>query len=391
MSSHFSTIPAPQVRILEESGQLPLAYVAAATHGLHEEAERIGQALGELPDLPDMSQLLLPPTPILKVGRGGVQGFILCRPAQMFGAPSYLPGYSREPAPILLIHNFCTSDVTASSLCPEVLTVCGLVSVVLVLPSSVCSLSPQEDNWPLLTVSKGFFELLAAKGRAEAAAGKTSSGGAAAGASAMAGGLEDGALDGAGWGGDDDLDLGGGAGGGGGEGGEGGDEEGGWDMEDLEISPEVMAEAAASAAAGAAGTSGPFVVPAAGTPASAKWLEKRTQLAVDHIAAGSFQSAMSLLFRQLGAAGFEPLRPYFMDIYSASHASMPGLPGAPSMLAHLDRSFSADAASAPPTAPALIYTLKQLEESLKAAYKLVTEGKFTDALKVWGVGMDAWA
>ncbi len=41
--------------------------MAAATHGLHEEAERIGQALGELPELPDVSQLLLPPTPILKV------------------------------------------------------------------------------------------------------------------------------------------------------------------------------------------------------------------------------------------------------------------------------------------------------------------------------------
>ena len=58
-----------QVRILEESGQLPLAYVAAATHGLHEEAERIGQAIGDddLPELPTASQLLLPPTPILKV------------------------------------------------------------------------------------------------------------------------------------------------------------------------------------------------------------------------------------------------------------------------------------------------------------------------------------
>ena len=54
--------------MLEESGQLPLAYVAAATHGLHEDAERIGASLGgDLPELPDASQLLLPPTPILKV------------------------------------------------------------------------------------------------------------------------------------------------------------------------------------------------------------------------------------------------------------------------------------------------------------------------------------
>jgi coatomer protein complex subunit alpha (xenin) len=188
----------------------------------------------------------------------------------------------------------------------------------------------------LLTVTKGFFELLAAKGRAEAAAGaKGSAGGAGTAAiNAIAGGLEDGALEGAGWG-EEDLDLGGGGGGGEEEGAEG-DEEGGWDMEDLEISPEVMAAAAASGGAG--GTSGgPFVVPPAGTPAAQKWLEKRTQLAADHIAAGSFQSAMSLLFRQIGATSFEPLRPLFLDIYSASHASTPGLPGMPSMLSHLDR------------------------------------------------------
>ena len=204
------------------------------------------------------------------------------------------------------------------------------------VPSDDPSSNPpplQEDNWPLLTVTKGFFELLAAKGRAEAAAAKGSAPASSA-AAAIAGGLDDGALDGAGWG-EDDLDLGGG--GGGEEGGaDAGDEEGGWDMEDLEISPDVLAEAAA-ASSGGAGTSGPFLVPAVGTSAAQKWLEKRTQLAVDHVAAGSFQSAMSLLFRQLGATGFEPLRPYFLDIYSASHASTPGLPGLPSMLSHLDR------------------------------------------------------
>lgn len=251
----------PQVRVLEESGQLPLAYVAAATHGLSEDADRIAQQLSELPELPSGAMLLQPPTPILK-----------------------------------------------------------------------------EDNWPLLTVTKGFFELLAAKGRAEAAAAK----GGAAGAADVGAGLEDGALEGAGWGGDDlDLDLGGGAAGAKGDGEEGeageGGEEGGWDMEDLELSPEVLAEAAAAAGAGAAGAAGPFVAPAPGLSASQRWLEKRSQLAVEHVAAGSFQSAMSLLFRQLGATAFEPLRTYFLDVYAASHATLPGLQGVPAVLTHLDR------------------------------------------------------
>jgi coatomer protein complex subunit alpha (xenin) len=54
----------------------------------------------------------------------------------------------------------------------------------------------QEGNWPLLTVSKGFFETLAAKGKAadEQAAGAAAE-------------MDVSQMEGAGWG-DDDLDLG---------------------------------------------------------------------------------------------------------------------------------------------------------------------------------------
>jgi len=38
---------------------------------------------------------------------------------------------------------------------------------------------------------------------------------------------------------------------------------------------------------------------------------------------------------------------------------------------------------APAASPALLYSLSSLEETLKRAYKLVTEGKFTDALKLF--------
>ncbi|EFJ41149.1 hypothetical protein VOLCADRAFT_77684 [Volvox carteri f. nagariensis] len=282
-----------QVRILEESGQLPLAYVAAAVHGLSEDVERISTKLGGLlPDVPDedTANLMQPPIPILR-----------------------------------------------------------------------------EDNWPLLTVSKGFFETLAAKGAASAATG--------------AGALDESALEGAGWGADE-LDLGIGAENGEAEdalegiGGEGGSE--GWEMEDLDLPADVVAEAAAAAAGGAAA---PFSAPAPGAPASQRWLDRRTQLAAEHAAAGSWATAMSLLHRQLGAGNFEPLKPYFMELYIASFASLPGLHGMPSMLAHLDRTWNSDASSQPPTTPTLLYSLSALEESLKAAYKLVTEGKFSDALR----------
>ncbi|KAJ9518428.1 hypothetical protein QJQ45_018452 [Haematococcus lacustris] len=293
-----------QLRILEESGQLPLAYVCAASHGLDEEAERIGQNLTELPDLPSKTGLLMPPTPILK-----------------------------------------------------------------------------EDNWPLLTVSKGFFETLAAKGKTEAGGTAAANIKAVGTAAAAAASLDETAMEGAGWG--DDLDLGLGAGAGptadAEEEGEAG-EEGGWDMEDLELPADVVAEAAAAAASSA---SGPFVAPAPGPSACQKWLEKRTQMAAEHAAAGSFSSAMSLLHRQLGVASFEPLRTYMLDLYTAAQAVLPCVAGAPCLVSHLDRSHNHEAASQAPSKPSLLYSLAQLEEQLKVAYKLVTEGKFSEALKVF--------
>ncbi|PNW73616.1 hypothetical protein CHLRE_13g565850v5 [Chlamydomonas reinhardtii] len=305
-----------QVRIMEESGQLPLAYVAAATHGLAEDAERIGSKLScEAPEAgtPGGSFLMQPPQPILR-----------------------------------------------------------------------------EENWPLLTVSKGFFETLAAKGAASAAAAAGVAGavpgaaakGRAAAAAAAAMDIDESALEGAGWGADE-LDLGGGEAGEEadileGMGGEGGSE--GWEMEDLDLPADVVAEAAAAAAGGAAAA---FIAPAPGVPASQRWLDKRTQLAAEHAAAGSWATAMSLMHRQLGAADFEPLKPYFMDLYSAAFGVLPGLNGVPSVMAHLDRTWSGDVSTQPPTNPTLLYTLTGLEDSLKAAYKLVTEGKFSDALRAF--------
>ncbi|KXZ51367.1 hypothetical protein GPECTOR_13g856 [Gonium pectorale] len=253
-----------QVRILEESGQLPLAYVAAATHGIEEDAERIANKLGgEVPEVPDGASALL------------------IQPPQ-----------------------------------------------------------PMEENWPLLTVSKGFFETLAAKGAAAAGTAAAAAPAAAKGrgVAAAAMDIDESALKGAGWGADE-LDLGMGGEEGAAEdaldqGGEAGSE--GWEMEDLDLPADVVAEAQATAAGGAAA---PFTAPAPG--------------------------------------------PYFMDLYTAAFAVLPGLNGVPSVMAHLDRTWSGETSTQPPSSPTLLYGLSSFEESLKAAYKLVTEGKFSDALRAF--------
>ncbi len=56
-----------RVKILEDSGQLPLAYLTAKTHGLTEEAERLRQDLAEEPEMDEREEgLLFPPIPIMR-------------------------------------------------------------------------------------------------------------------------------------------------------------------------------------------------------------------------------------------------------------------------------------------------------------------------------------
>lgn len=55
---------------------------------------------------------------------------------------------------------------------------------------------------------------------------------------------------------------------------------------------------------------------------------------------------------------------------------LPALPGLPALVAPLDRGWAGDVPRQDATAPALVYSLGQLEEQLKRAYRTVTEGKF---------------
>lgn len=126
-----------------------------------------------------------------------------------------------------------------------------------------------------------------------------------------------------------------------------------------------------------------FVGTTPGVPGSAKWTQ-RSSLAGEHAAAGAFDTALRLLNRQLGIVNFAPLKPLFVDMATASHATLPPLTGAALQTwAPLGRGWSPDTPAGPPAAPALFLSLTQLEEQLKGAYKLVTEGKFTDALRVF--------
>ncbi|XP_042063672.1 coatomer subunit alpha-1-like [Salvia splendens] len=285
-----------RVKILENAGHLPLAYVTASLHGLHDIAERLASNLGEnLPSLPEgkKASLLIPPSPVL-----------------------------------------CAGD------------------------------------WPLLRVSEDIFE---------------------------------GGLDEAGRGVDEDYeeavdvdyeepfdaDLGealntGEVDGMENEGiavvaeeavkHEGNDKVGGWDHEDLDLPPE-MPEADSNAC------SSVFVAPSPGMPVIQIWVQ-RSSLAAEHAAAGNFEIAMRLLYRQLGIRNFSPLRTQFIDLHMGSHTYLPDCTSAPVASAALERGESAS-----PNVgghPALSSNSSRLDENATGGYMATTGHLGIRNIQPWG-------
>ncbi|KAK8529965.1 hypothetical protein V6N13_102853 [Hibiscus sabdariffa] len=154
-------------------------------------------------------------------------------------------------------------------------------------------------------------------------------------------------------------------------------EEGGWDLEDLELPPEVETPRVSSNA-----RSSVFVAPTPGMPVSQIWTQ-RSSLAADHAAAGNFDTAMRLLSRQLGIRNFGPLKSMFLDLYSGSHSYLHAFASAPVVALAVERGWSESASPNVRGPPALVFNFSQLDEKLKAGYKATTAGKFTEALRLF--------
>ncbi|KAF4369616.1 coatomer subunit alpha-1 [Cannabis sativa] len=280
-----------RIKILENVGHLPLAYITASVHGLHDIAERLAEQLGDnVPSLPEgkVPTLLIPPTPVM----------------------------------------------------------CG-------------------GDWPLLRVMKGIFD------------GHLDNFGKGAGVVEE----DDEAAD-ADWG--EELDMvdvdglpndvtaisedGEAVG--------ENDEEGGWDLEDLELPPEADTPKATNA------RSSVFVAPTPGMSVSQIWVQK-SSLAAEHAAAGNFDTAMRLLNRQLGIKNFAPLKSMFLDLQTGSHSFLRAFSSAPVIPLAVERGWNESASPNVRGPPALVYNFSQLEEKLKLGYKSTTGGRFTEALRLF--------
>lgn len=143
----------------------------------------------------------------------------------------------------------------------------------------------------------------------------------------------------------------------------------GWDI-DADLDLEIPEESSAVPVNGV--TSGP---PSRGPPMGSIWVRNST-LAADHIAAGSFETAMQLLNRQIGVVNFTPLKPFFLSGFQGSYTYMPGINGAPSLMAPINRKQDQ-------VLPATVFNLANLKTQLGLAFPLMTAGKFLEAKQVF--------
>ncbi|XP_006289095.2 coatomer subunit alpha-1 [Capsella rubella] len=112
------------------------------------------------------------------------------------------------------------------------------------------------------------------------------------------------------------------------------------------------------------------------------WSQKSSP-AAEQAAAGSFDTAMRLLHRQLGIKNFVPLRSMFLDLFTGSHSYLRALSSSPVVSLAIERGWNKSASPNVRGPPALVYHFSQLEEKLKAGYKATTTGKFTEALRIF--------
>ncbi|KAJ3681842.1 hypothetical protein LUZ60_014415 [Juncus effusus] len=155
--------------------------------------------------------------------------------------------------------------------------------------------------------------------------------------------------------------------------GEEGDEEGGWELEDLELPPELETPKATRGAA-------LFVAPTPGMPVCQIWTQK-SSLAGEHAAAGNYDTALRLLNRQLGIKNFAPLKALFMDLHTGSHMFLKALASAPVVPLAVEKGWSESASPNVRGPPALVFNFSQMDDKLKAAYKATKDGRFPEALR----------
>ena len=144
----------------------------------------------------------------------------------------------------------------------------------------------------------------------------------------------------------------------------------GWDMgDDVNVEEDVDFVNVESAEAGA------------GSSEADLWA-RNSPLAADHVAAGSFETAMQLLNRQVGAVQFAPLKSRFLDIYKASKTYLPATPGLPPLVNYVRRTVEeTDARKMLPIIPRDLETVANID--LQEGYAAMRSNKLEDGVTIF--------
>ena len=111
-----------------------------------------------------------------------------------------------------------------------------------------------------------------------------------------------------------------------------------------------------------------MVWPTPGTSINDFWV-RNSGLAVDHVAAGSFESAMQLLNRQIGAINFVPLKPAFIGVFQAAHTYLSAIPSTSALSFNVHRTNEDDPRK---FLPVSTYNMQKLIAKLQEAYVATT-------------------
>jgi coatomer protein complex subunit alpha (xenin) len=109
---------------------------------------------------------------------------------------------------------------------------------------------------------------------------------------------------------------------------------------------------------------------------------RNSPIAADHVAAGSFETAMQLLNRQVGAVNFEPLKPRFLEIYQGSKTYLPASAGLPPLVNYVRRTVEeTDLRNVLPIIPRDLETIASVD--LQEGYSAMRANKLDDGLKIF--------
>ena len=142
-------------------------------------------------------------------------------------------------------------------------------------------------------------------------------------------------------------------------------------LEDVEEAEEEEAEAEEAAEDQDLG--------AGATPGASEteyWV-RNSPLAADHVSAGSFDTAMQALNRQLGVVNFAPLKPLFLATYRAAHTYLTPVASLPPLQLHVRRNPNESAPSK--VLPVAAKSLQAVRAELTEGYRFFSLAKFTDA------------